>query len=232
MRNDRAVSNAAANAGATAPAKTPLAGKARAGNAGWRKHRAFPNAAFSQLAKAWLLDEGSLTAHLLAASGGDFRVEIISQNWGRPHLHEARLLGIDPHQACLLREVFLVCKGQPWVYARSVLPNTSLRGSLRHLRKFGSRPLGQLLFNDPNLAREPFELTTLPLQDIPGQAARNNSTESVAGTYDRMEHCVGRRSRFVLQGKPLMVSEIFLPAFWQAVGHAPRARAGRQRAAR
>ena len=151
--------------------------------------------------RAWLLDEGSLTARLVAASNGDFRVRVIAQSWRRPLPDERRALGLGAAGRALVREVALECGGEPWIYARSVLPATTLSGELRHLRRFGARSLGALLFADPRLAREPFEVAVLAPDDPllppdlrPGRAVW------------------GRRSVFRLHGRPLLVQEVFLPA--------------------
>lgn len=148
-----------------------------------------------------LLDRGSLTARLLRASGGDFHVELLRQDWRRPQADEARLLGINPRATAMVREVALHCCGQPWVYARSVIPASSLRGRLRQLRHLQNRSLGQLLFNDPSMRRQPFELTTLRADSAHLPAALR------AGG-----HLWGRRCRFEIGGQPLLVSEFFLAA--------------------
>ncbi|MGB5325003.1 MAG: chorismate lyase [Pseudomonadales bacterium] len=188
----------------------------------WRGGQQYLASQLPRQARGWLLDEGSLTAHLVAASRGHFRVEVISQRWGTARLHEATLLDIEPRRLCLLREVFLYCNNQPWIYARSVLPEASLRRGLRHLRRFGNQPLGQLLFNDPHLRREPFELASLPATDIPSFG------HSVDDSKLNTTRLLGRRSKFIVQGEVLMVSEIFLPAFWQGMAAHP-ARSSSQR---
>lgn len=142
----------------------------------------------------WLLDESSLTDRLRRASGGDFRVELLRQCWARPRPDESRRLAVDPAQRALVREVLLVCGGVPWVYARSVLPATSLTGPLYFLRRFGARSLGAELFRFPGLRRDGFELTRC------------------AATHDTGP-LWGRRSVFILDDRRLLVSEFFLPTF-------------------
>ena len=102
----------------------------------------------------------------------------------------------------LIREVRLHCNNQPWVYARSVLPATSLVGRLDRLRTLDNRPLGHLLFTDPHMSRDRYEICRVPAAAL---------GESVTEQDD--DGLWGRRSRFVLSGHPIMVSEIFLPAF-------------------
>ena len=82
-----------------------------------------------------LLDRGSLTARLIKASDGDFKVQLLEQSWQRPYLNESQLLGINPRHKALVREVLLICHDKPWVYARSVIPHNSLKGRLGFLRK-------------------------------------------------------------------------------------------------
>ncbi|MDB6063768.1 MAG: hypothetical protein JWM78_3871 [Verrucomicrobiaceae bacterium] len=153
--------------------------------------------------RPWLLAEGSLTQHLLHLSGGDFRVERISQRWCRPTLSEALLLNIAPDQWALIREVILWGCGEPWVYARSVMPASSLRGDLQRLRRLRNTSLGALLFKYPQLQRAPFELAQIDAALLP-QSLRGANT------------VWGRRSRFSVDARHLIVGEIFLDAFVQA----------------
>lgn len=140
------------------------------------------------LLRPWLFAEGSLTQRLLDASAGTFRVQVLAQCWQRPTLAEARLLGIDPAALTLVREVILYGCGRPWVYARSILPEPTLTGDLRRLRKLQNSSLGALLFTYPQLRRRPFELACSH------------------GLW-------GRRSRFEVGSRALIVSEFFLPDF-------------------
>ncbi len=150
----------------------------------------------------WLLDSGSLTAKLIKLSDGEFSVQVLRQVHARASHGEALALGIGFHERCLIREVILRGHNQPWVFARSVLPLRSLTGSLRHLRKQGNRPLGAFLFSQPHLKRSPIALASI---------SRHHAylpPELVGETP-----VWGRRSIFSLEGKPLLVSEVFLPGF-------------------
>ncbi len=150
----------------------------------------------------WLLDTGSLTAHLQRVSAGQFHVEVLSQRWALPRLSERRLLGMGDRDWGLIREVVLCCRNEPWVFARSVLPATSLVGRLARLRHLDNRPLGHLLFTDRSMSRDPYEICQLPAASLP------------VGISPGSEVMLwGRRSRFLLSQRPIMVSEIFLPAF-------------------
>lgn len=153
-------------------------------------HKVAPSVWYS-----WLSDSGSLTQRLLKLSEGQFRVEVIRQGWYRPTRSEAKALGMRSRQYALVREVQLMGKGQVWVYARSIIPATTLTGPQRQLRMLGNRSLGSLLFTDPTMRRGPLQISRLKLQD--------------------QRDVWARRSVFYLSDKPLLVYEVFLPELLQ-----------------
>jgi len=148
----------------------------------------------------WLLDGSSLTRRLQMACAGQFRVELLSLGWERPMRNEAQLLGVPLQQRALIRLVRLCCGTQPWVFARTVIPLSSLRGEQRRLAHLGTRPLGAFLFADPSLRRSPLQVARLCSGDrlLAGQGAATGEVW-------------GRRSLFHLRDHPLLVSEFFLP---------------------
>jgi len=151
--------------------------------------------------RSWLCDQGSLSRRLTEASGNRFTVDILRQQIDRPRIDEARSLKKDHARTALIREVVLNGRSRPWVYARSVLPLSTLTGRLRALRYLDNRPLGEVLFNDCSMRRTPIEIARIPGALIPC---------NLAPGYDFLW---GRRSRFYLDNKPLLVCEIFLPGF-------------------
>jgi chorismate--pyruvate lyase len=152
----------------------------------------------------WLRDRGSLTARLIAACGGDFRVRLCHQGWGKPLPSERRLLGMGRARHALVREVELHCNDRPWVFARTVIPAGSLRGAARGLALLGERPLGAVLFADPRTRRGRSQMARLvPHQPLFEAAAARLET--------RPAELWGRRTVFFFAGQPLLVNEIFLP---------------------
>ena len=170
----------------------------------WHHYQRNPLVQIDPLWRSWLLDQGSLTKRLIQASGGDFQVRKLFQGWQRPTRSEAQCLGLEPRQLALVREVELICKGVPWVYARSVFPQHTLTGRLRSLKKLDTRPLGALLFSNPTMERTHFEIAALSNKRL-----QNYFSEQSEG------FAWGRRSLFFLDEKPLLVAEIFLPALEQ-----------------
>lgn len=143
----------------------------------------------------WLTDAGSLTSRLLVASQGDLCVRVLRQKLEVPKFSERQQLAIPDRQRALVREVLLYGVGQPWIYARSIMPLKTLTGRLKKLGQLSNQPLGELLFKDPTMRREPVEFAHFePI---------SSSETSVWG----------RRSVFRLDNKPLLVAEVFLPDF-------------------
>lgn len=142
----------------------------------------------------WLQDGSSLTQRLVERCGLSFRVELIKQERIRPTPGEAVALGLRPGAFALLREVYLCCGTERWVYARTLIPDATARGRYRRLQRLGERSLGGFLFAQPLLARGPFQVAL--------------ATVTAVG-----EPVWARRSVFQVSGRRLMVSEYFLPAF-------------------
>jgi chorismate--pyruvate lyase len=152
----------------------------------------------------WLLDPGSLTARLLEICQGTFRVLPRYQGWQRPMLNEAQALGMLPQELCFVREVHLLCEERPWVFARTVIPVRTLSGPRRRLARLGRKPLGAFLFADPRMQRSGIEVAALTVDQPLYQRAVSPLAQAPARIW-------GRRSAFYLAGRPLLVSEIFLP---------------------
>jgi len=130
---------------------------------------------------AWLLDNKSLTSKL-RNKYSDFCVNIISQEENKPYECELNLLNSNKIQTFIVREVELIGFGQPVVFARSVIPKNT---DTDNILAIGSKPLGEILFNDPKIVRGHLEVGSF-----------NNTW--------------ARRSTFTIADTKLLVSEIFL----------------------
>ena len=176
----------------------------------WKPHRNFLRRRIPADLADWLLDRESLTLRLQQLCPGKppcgFRVQVLSQLQTVPRLDETQALAMQPREMAVIRQVLLLCGKQPWVYARTVIPVSSLRGKLQQLTGLGTRPLGGVLFADPGMRRGMLELAEI----FPGQAVFAAAT---AHTRHQPASIWGRRSVFWLSGKPLLVSEVFLPDF-------------------
>ncbi|WP_058912420.1 chorismate lyase [Entomohabitans teleogrylli] len=86
-----------------------------------------------------------------------------------------------------LREILLCGDGVPWLAGRTLVPASTLNGPELALRQLGTTPLGRYLFTSSTLTRDFIQ------------------TGQSDGQW-------GRRSRLRLSGKPLLLTELFLPA--------------------
>lgn len=147
-------------------------------------------------ARYWLTVEGSFTRALQQECREDFHVEVVREGFALPGAEEARRLALPARQLAWIREVRLCGDGQPWVLARTVIPQNCLTGHGKRLSGLGSKPLGAYLFSNPEWQRGPLETGLCqPLTPTQPQLAR--------------------RSLFHRGPDALMVAEYLLPVLYQ-----------------
>ena len=159
-------------------------------------------ASLSNNLSLWLLDKGSLTAQLKSHSQ-QFRVELLGQQQMACTLADANDY-IKVGEPVLVREVLLYCNEVAQVFARSLLPLSSLTGAGQQLANLGTKPLGQVLFNSPSVVRQSIELACFSSDSTVASLARQLKQTSNKNLW-------GRRSIFMVDDKPIMVAEVFLP---------------------
>ena len=131
----------------------------------------------------WLDDDQSLTAKL-KRKFDNFSVNVLLQTQLEPHQNEVAVLGFTGD--AIIREVELLGNNQMMVFARSVIPVTN---DTKSLLSIGSKPLGEILFNDASITRGPLQVT------------------HTGSTW-------GRRSTFTIGTTKLLVSEFFLESLY------------------
>ena len=188
----------------------------------WRSMARYTSATLAPELRVWLTDNGSLTEHLIASGEGRFAVQRLHQNWEVPLPSERRLLALPPRQLALVREVALRLGEEVVVFARSIFPISSLSGSLAHLRRLQNKSLGAILFKHPGMRRYPFELAHMP-----------GDNDYLPKHLHQPTPAWGRRCRFEIDGKKLMVSEVFLEPFtpWETALAVHRSQRGKVSAA-
>jgi chorismate--pyruvate lyase len=152
----------------------------------------------------WLLDEGSLTRRVVRNCAQRFSVQVLDQSWGTPLATECKALEMAPNASAWIREVELHCGKTPWVFARTLIPASSLEGDTRRLAELGSRPLGEVLFSDPKARRGWVEVAKLLPQHTLYRVAS-------AHLKNAPDHLWARRTLYYMEERPLLVNEIFLP---------------------
>ncbi len=159
--------------------------------------------------RAWITDRGSLTARIVDHFA-DFNLRRLQQTRAQPLADERRALGIRRTERVVLREVLLRDAGRALVFAHTVVHPRDLRGAWRGLSRLGSRPLAEMLFHDPTVSRMPIEY-----RRIDGRHRLCQLACAAAGI--ERQALWARRSVFLKNGRPLLVTEVFLPDLIEAV---------------
>lgn len=154
--------------------------------------------------RRWLSDRGSLTQRLRSRCH-DFRVVPHATGCARPHADEFAQLDLAAGVRTYVREVSLMCGDTPMVFAHSVLPLTGLRGGWTHITRIGNRSLGEALFRNRRIARQPLAFRCVRR----GHPLHRAAAARLPVAPQRLW---ARRSVFCLNGHPLLVTEVFLPA--------------------
>ncbi|WP_171909897.1 chorismate--pyruvate lyase family protein [Aquisalimonas asiatica] len=170
----------------------------------WRTQDGRPGRSIPRPVRDWVVETGSLTAALRQRCGSTFNVRVLGQGWRRPALDEAWRLQLGRRRLAWIREVALCCGDTPLIAARTVIPAASLAGGNDGLRRLGSRPLGELLFQGGGTRRDPLEVARLRRDDWLADRMRRLGLSSA-------RDCWARRVVHYLNGRPLLVAELFLP---------------------
>ena len=152
----------------------------------------------------WLTAQGSLSEHIRYRCRKGFRVQPIFQGRSRALPDELTCLGLPQGSFPLVREVLLLDGNTPLVFARSLAGAQSLNGPWRGLRGLGTKPLASMLFADPGIRRAALEYRHLSLRTpLYRRAAKT--------LYALPNELWARRSIFIRENSPLLVTEVFLP---------------------
>lgn len=167
----------------------------------WKPHPALAGA--PAYLHPWLSDPGSLTARIVARCG-DFLVQVLGETRALPFADERGQIGLRAGRLAWTREVLLLADNIPVVFAHSVLAPRDLTGAWHMARAIGSKPLGAALFADPHITREPLHTARI----TPRHPLHRHASAALAMPLPTLW---ARRSRFSRLGRPLLVTEVFLP---------------------
>ncbi len=153
-------------------------------------------------AAAWLREPGLLTERLRSCCGGQTGLDVISQAEAPLSAPDAALLQVADNVA-FVREIELTCDGRPWVFAQTLIPESTLARQ-RWLSTIARSALGERLAAVPGLERGPLEFARLVAGDHRFERALRERRESPGALW-------ARRSWFAIEGCRLLVQEVFLP---------------------
>ncbi len=153
----------------------------------------------------WLFDSTSLTLRLQTHCQQQFLVEVVEEKWEQPQAAEQQALHSTHAPPARIRHVYLHCREQTWVFARTVIPQHTLTGKYRCLETLGTQPLGEVLFSFHALQRTEIEVACLSSEELLYRLASVDLQPKPLKLW-------ARRSIFYLpEDKPLLVHEVFLP---------------------
>ena len=170
----------------------------------WRTAYGFYKPRLPEKLQQWLWDSGSLTDRLIDQCVSSFAVQVLTEGWQKSFYDEGLALDMPRGEYGFVRQVYLVCDDMPWVFARTVIPRSSLVGAVKGLTRLGNRSLGKVLFERPGVIRGQLQVAQL----TPGQTIYESARQ---GCLDIDQPIWGRRSIFFIRDKPLLVNEVFLP---------------------
>jgi chorismate--pyruvate lyase len=167
----------------------------------WRENRCGIRHQLPTAVQSWTFETGSLTQRLRRTYGSSVKVSVLWQQWQTPFRTEQKRLQLPLHLRALVREVLLHADGKPLILARTVIPEDTITFAHSNLAKLGTRPLGEVIFAYPKLARLQLDVSLI------------NKDGWLSATRDlaNIDQAVwGRRTVYGLQHQHLLVSEFFL----------------------
>jgi len=153
--------------------------------------------------RPWLIGKGLITLRMKEVCGDRFGSRLIGQWTGLlSDAHRASLRVAD--SAGLFRNVELYCAEQVWVFAETVIPDSTLC-AYPWLAELGEASLSEFLSELSGVERGSYEFARIPAHDPLAARALREAEIAPAGLW-------ARRARVQYRGVPLLSHEVFLPS--------------------
>ena len=152
----------------------------------WNTYEAIEHELTNTEIKSWLLEQGPITKRIKSIA--EFRLELIQDELSDATDDEILFLKIDSEEI-RIREVILFGNENPMVFARTIIPNTTIEKGLKELGKIGNKPLGDILFEKDIFSKD----------DI-----------VFASFKDKESLFWGRKIKYTVKDQPFSVMEVFL----------------------
>ena len=161
----------------------------------------------------WLQNPGSLTQRFRELSQDQLKHDLFFEGWKNLSESELEPLKISSNTALntvWCREIVFFGQNQPWEWARTIIPQSSLVGEGAALMNLGNKPIGDVLFTDPHLQRSEFEIAQLNYEHPYTQEVNTLLNIDANNIW-------ARRSIIYFHQKPLLIYELFLPAVFSVI---------------
>jgi chorismate--pyruvate lyase len=157
--------------------------------------------------RSWLIGKGLITLRLKAVCGEHFALRVVDQWTGLlSAAHRSALR--SPDNAGLFRDVEMSHGETVWVFAQTIMPDSTLCAH-PWLAELGDSALCETLSDLSGVERSSYEYAWLPVEEAVTARALRDAELKPAGLW-------ARRSRVSLRGAPLLIQELFLPAVGRA----------------
>ena len=152
----------------------------------WNTYEAIEHELTNTEIKSWLLEQGPITKRIKSIA--EFRLELIQDELSDATDDEILFLKIDSEEI-RIREVILYGNENPMVFARTIIPDTTIEKGLKELGKIGNKPLGDILFEKDIFSKEDIVFATFK---------------------DEESLFWGRKIKYTVKDQPFSVMEVFL----------------------
>ena len=136
--------------------------------------------------KSWLLEKGPITKRIKSVK--KFRLELIQDEVSDVEKVEKDFLNSHSRKI-RVREVVLYGNSEPMVFARTIIPNTTIEKGFAELGTLGKSPLGDILFKKDIFTKE---------------------NVSYASFEYKKKVFWGRKTKYTVKNLPFSVMEVFL----------------------
>jgi chorismate--pyruvate lyase len=154
--------------------------------------------------RPWLIGKGMLTQRLKGVCGPRFALRMLDHWTGLLNAsHKAAMRVHD--NAGLFCDVEMLCGEQPWVFSQTVIPDATLCAH-PWLAELGDSALDDMLNDLSGVERSSYEYAWLPKSD-------SMTARALRDAHIKPDGLWARRTRVTLRSAPMLVHELFLPAF-------------------
>jgi len=167
-------------------------------NLHWKPACLWQRIGVSSVEKKTLLETLSLTQKFKQKCP-DLTVEVLSEISESPLAYEREQLGLKINEQAWVRCILLKCGQQNKLYARTVIPKLNSGNPWYALKKLGTKPLGEVLFNLKNIQRSSFKISK-----------QNYTWPHLSKHKPDSKMAMARYSQFLQQNQPLLLTEVFL----------------------
>lgn len=148
-------------------------------------------------------DPGSMTKILKELSKQRLTLNVLKHDWQKPQATEAKILSLS-NEWGIGREVVMSGAGKPWLYGRTYFPESVVKAHGNNFLFLGEKPLGEILFSNPQIRRSDFAVARLT-------SGHREYQDAALALEQSPEYLWARRSEFYLPSGAISLLEVFSP---------------------